>query len=701
MAPYYPVYVSRSDGKLEIVTKKKKELNQPTDDQLDSKPDSKGVSDYYKKLDDDEPKATDWRRKLGGMLMREVGDKEHAGRNYILATFPENFCLYEHLKYTVLDSTGKLQKSARNHAKGPNDRQDAYLYGHPMGRKKRYRSPADFFPHLLWLATDEKGDPGNCSCKLCSLEEFQGAELSQPEVGSVGKGAPTKREEQTQRPPSISAPPISKAPAPVPAVTNIKKSIPQEPTKQPAKPSASPAPVLKTPPAVTPPTLLPTPIAPTRSREQEVDSTYNQFVFRPGELVWFNRGSAWGLSVILKREHYQNQQQQRKPRYLVQPLSNPYGHPEAQVISDEALLRPWLAWSAPGPTHRLLTGGSLTYDTIDWAAVVQGQLGPGDAEVDGSIFAAKSIDESYTLLHQIDTPNAAAIETYWNGMYLGAERIWVGEPIRLRIGTGNEIMVLHDIIEKTRGGFANSAPTSTVYLIGDIYTFATMPHKQTTLPPENPHLPQRLRMDLKFRNSASVPARSTASYWKLMQPLARLNLPDIKGRWYESSLLLPILRGSADFTRDLNRGDINDTGVWMNGRCDSSSTGNKLGFKRQSRREAFGRAVPPHTQLSRGLDGPPEENRFPVEPGTVMSPIVLEEEVHPPPPVATAIQGGDGSSGADATAAAAGHGGPLNHGVEGDGDIDQFMDLEGIDQDGLMNQFGDGGGQFYGDVMRQ
>lgn len=54
------------------------------------------------------------------------------------------------------------------HAAGVFERQDAYLYGHPQGRKKRYRSPADFFPHVLWLATDKEGDPRNCSCKICS-----------------------------------------------------------------------------------------------------------------------------------------------------------------------------------------------------------------------------------------------------------------------------------------------------------------------------------------------------------------------------------------------------------------------------------------------------------------------------------------------------------------------------------------------------
>ena len=81
MAPYFPLYVSRSDGKLETVDKgKKREPNCPTDDQLEGKQDAKGNADYYKELELGDAREVDWRRKLGGMLIREVGGKEHPGR---------------------------------------------------------------------------------------------------------------------------------------------------------------------------------------------------------------------------------------------------------------------------------------------------------------------------------------------------------------------------------------------------------------------------------------------------------------------------------------------------------------------------------------------------------------------------------------------------------------------------------------------
>ena len=77
MTRFYPLYVRRSDGKVEVTAKgKRQELNQPTSEQLDQKPDKNGVSDYYREVSIDETKHLDWRRKLGGMLAREMDWKE-------------------------------------------------------------------------------------------------------------------------------------------------------------------------------------------------------------------------------------------------------------------------------------------------------------------------------------------------------------------------------------------------------------------------------------------------------------------------------------------------------------------------------------------------------------------------------------------------------------------------------------------------
>jgi hypothetical protein len=80
MARFYPIYPARSDGKKEILAKGKvREPNQPTDTQLDQRPDKNGVSDFYREVAPDEIKHLDWRRKLGGMLVRELGWKDPSG----------------------------------------------------------------------------------------------------------------------------------------------------------------------------------------------------------------------------------------------------------------------------------------------------------------------------------------------------------------------------------------------------------------------------------------------------------------------------------------------------------------------------------------------------------------------------------------------------------------------------------------------
>lgn len=80
MARFYPIYVRRSDGKKEIFAKGKlREPNQPTDTQLDQRPDKNGVSDFYREVAPDEIKHLDWRRKLAGMLVRELGWKDPSG----------------------------------------------------------------------------------------------------------------------------------------------------------------------------------------------------------------------------------------------------------------------------------------------------------------------------------------------------------------------------------------------------------------------------------------------------------------------------------------------------------------------------------------------------------------------------------------------------------------------------------------------
>lgn len=505
----------------------------------------------------------------------------------MLVTFPEGYRLYEHVKKTERD--GKTEVKSKTHAAGGNDRQDAYLYGHPAGRKKRYRSPADFFPHLLWLCTDESGDPDNCGCKVCSPEELTDV---MPETKTKAKPEAAGQHTFVMTKPGQS-------------MTKVKQDV-NSGTAVP-RPLTAPRP------------LSPTTLSPPKSQDQQIDRQYNSFMYRPGELVWFKRGPAWGLGTVLRRWRSGADQY----RYTVQPLSHPFQHPASVVKSSHTELRPWLAWSVPGYTNDGLNNlqPPPRYETLDWEGVLNKRYGSGDMEVDGSILAAKGIDSSYTLLHPINTSGSEPgfTETSYEGIFLGAEKIWVGDPLRLHPGSGTDILVLHSIIERKSKPPRPTAP-ATIYLIGDVYQLLQTSHSNPNLPSpvspqNNAQLPQRLIEDLAFRNARSIPTQHTASYWSLLATNTRFELDDIKGRWYEASLILPILQQSV-FEDSARKGEIREATLWMNSRGDcinSNRPANLPKLPRENnaaltRLQGYGRALPPNAEIKDGVDPPLPEN---------------------------------------------------------------------------------------------
>ncbi|KAK5115623.1 hypothetical protein LTR85_009794 [Meristemomyces frigidus] len=666
MARFYPLYVRRSDGRLEIVAKgKRNEHNEPTTEQLDQKPDKHGISDFYREVSLDEMKSLDWRRKLGGMLARELEWKDKTGidNGYILAAFPENYRLYEHVKKTEKD--GKTEVKSKTHAGGGNDRQDAYLYGHPQGRRKRFRSPADFFPHLLWLCTDEGGDPDNCGCKICSPEDLEAAI----------PGAKTKNERPMKQEADVKPP--------------LRPTIPQAGVGMVRQPSAQAlrikqetgVPAVK--PGNTPKQPIPTALPQRKTDDQHIDSQYHTFMYRPGELVWFRRGSAWGLGAVLRRWVTESDQY----HYTVQPLSWPHYHPQAVTKSSDLEMRPWLAWSVPRFTNDALNNmlEPPRYDNADWQGMSQKRYGTGDMEVDGSILAAKAIDATYTPfgLSKTTEPEPGVTEKHYDGIFLGAEKMWAGDPIRLTIGSGTDIMVLHSVVERKRtSAMGQQVIQQSCHLVGDIYTLVTVNHTNPSLPTpaaasNNPQLPPRLTEDLAQRNARSIPAKRTASYWKLIAAQRRLELNDVKGRWYEASILLPVLQ-QGQYEEAARKGEVQEASLWMNSRGDCQNSNrpanapkvSKFNVRKETRREALGRAIPPDAEIMDGVDPPTDDNVDPTL-GSGSSGEVMEIDRR----FETAEGLGRGQHGAQSA-------------TESGGGLDEFMNLDDIDDHSQLPGFG-------------
>ena len=566
----------------------------------------------------------------------------------MLVAFPEHYRLYEHVKKTEKD--GKTEVKSKTHAAGGNDRQDAYLYGHPAGRKKRYRSPADFFPHLLWLCTDESGDPDNCGCKICSPDDL---EDTVPETKSKLKQMSIRQS----------------------TIDMSRQSSGQGPTKVKQEPGT---PLQAQVPSNAARSLIPTPLAQPKAQDQHIDRQYNAFMYRSGELVWFKRGQAWGLGAILRRWMPSPNQY----HYTVQPLSHPFGHPPSVTKSSIADLRPWLAWSVPRYTNDALNNmpEPPRYETVDWQGVAQKRYGNGDLEVDGSILAAKSVDSSYTLFSPNKTVEnePGVTETHYDGIYLGAEKIWVTDPLRLHPGSGTDILVLHSVIERKRiSAMTQQTLSQSVYLIGDVYQLQQVSHSNPDVltpasPANNPQLPQRLTEDLAYRNARSIHGQSTASYWKLTSVNARLGLDDIKGRWYEASLILPILQQGI-FEDASRRGDIREATLWMNSRGDCINSNRPSSAQRlprqnnlkATRREAFGRALPPNAEIRDGIEPPLPDNVDPALEG-----MASQSSMDIDPRFDTA----DNNTDSDEIRVSR----PSE--MAGNSGIDEFMNLDGMDE---------------------
>ncbi|KAH8728628.1 transcription-silencing protein Clr2-domain-containing protein [Phaeosphaeriaceae sp. PMI808] len=622
LTPFHPIFAVKSDGHDVVNQKGRVVRNGPTQEQLDRTPNDQGQCDFYRLIEKEDPKHMDWRKKLGGMLLRELAGKaqEDKWQQTILWDFPENYKLYEHIK-TKPDGQAKTVK---NHSGGGHDRQDAYLYGYPKGPRKRYRSPADFFPHLLWLCTDENSDYQNCTCKMCSPVQL---EVEKPvvksEVRSEVKAEPSVvvvKREPAMDPAAFSVAAVNPAvviPSPLP------RSVSGPPTQSPAvKPTtpattvvanaAAAAPIAQpqNTPQIRPPAVLQSsPLPQPRGVEQLTDSRYGHFTCRTGEVVWFFRPktSAWGLGLIVRR--WTTRDSLGSKAYLIQPLSHPFDSVAPEIVTTDQHVKPWLAWSAPSCTFAYLKQNTqLRYDQVDWNALLSGQYGQGIADVDASIMAAKAIDTTYTLFERVKTtPITSGEERQYNGIYLGAEKIWRGDPVRIRLAEGTDLMVITNIIERVIGNPAQKQPgiqpASQVWATGDIYSYSTMSAPDPSKPPvppseSNTNIPIRMREDMAWRNRMLVPMNQTLGWWRLISTSARVDMADVKGRWYETSLLF-----EDSFTEAVKKNE-GGNGIWMNARGDATGIGRNIGLSRLDRVVAFGGALPKGTQITDGLDAP-------------------------------------------------------------------------------------------------
>ncbi|KAG9673782.1 hypothetical protein KCU95_g16735, partial [Aureobasidium melanogenum] len=255
-------------------------------------------------------------------------------------------------------------------------------------------------------------------------------------------------------------------------------------------------------------------------------------------------------------------------------------------------------------------------------ALAQGKYGPGTTEIDASIMAAKAIDATYTpFCPSSRSETQSYTEIRWDAIYLGAEKIWVNEPVRLAAPAGQEaprVLVVRAIVERSQK--SSQQAYSSVSFIGDVYVMLPAPMEPITMSrapngivsgSDTTNVPLRLLEDIRRRNIATIQAKGKAYQWKLLERNKVVDLKEIKGRWYESTLFLPILlpRQAEEYEERVREGVIPEVLVLMNGHGDCNkdpSDHRRLlpDVRAATREQAWGKAVPARTIIQDSSNRP-------------------------------------------------------------------------------------------------
>jgi len=588
--------------------------NGPTPEMLDCTPEANGNRLYMRSIDTEENTHLEWRMLLAEALRWST----HYGRNntgidgpvFYLYAFPQGYRLYEHVNETI--------------GGNPDAARDTYLYGHPKGPRATYSSPADFLPHLLWLAMDVTKNPDNCACGACEgwkpsppplaepLAEYsQGTSLFPPILASgqplrAPKQAPILSSGQVQSacsPPFILPPGYPQSAFPLtPFVSAVY--IRSESYFPPILPSGHLQSAYHLPPYFhqgypESPSLLPlippvVPAANLAASESFGDRTHDLKypgldIYRLGEMVWFRMHPHWALGIVIDVPDWP------ETGYKIQPLHSPLKCEKAPpcISLSSARLYPWVAKKPSAITTRKLNRASeVEYTNLPWSRVANSRT----VEEDASIIKSRDVDVSFTLIDKLSDYYQYA------GVYYGAERFWVGDAVRLKAdaasgsqaGSLHDIFVVRSIYDETPLAAAGVRTQRTgVWVTGDLYR---LQNGDESIPPP-PEVPTAVCDDISNR-SWLVPRTMTPPWTYMLVSLQiTVRLEDVKGRWYPGSSLLQITKGFESFdkiatTRGFSPQEWEETAVELNA-MGAGGEGPRKGYRRFRRRhEAFANAIP-------------------------------------------------------------------------------------------------------------
>ncbi|TGZ85557.1 hypothetical protein EX30DRAFT_337898 [Ascodesmis nigricans] len=537
-----------------------------------------------------------------------------------------------------------------------NNRSDMYLYGHPMGPRKRYRSPKEFEKHAIWLASDLTRNPANCTCDKCKGDGHR----EPPELPQIQQQKQQPQQQQQQK---------------TATEVQISTTISKPPQVQPiaaAYQAVPPQPLAVVTPK--PPSMETALLASKTHSERDNDLTpVGLNIYRLGEQVWFQTGVHWALGVVSGIPTLS----QGNDSYNLIPLMSPLMCEKAAPMTglQPEQLRPWVAWTTPPVTSPALAREDIDYERLPWQ---EESINP-TMEVDASIIKSRDVEASWTLIDRL-TPQG-----YYAGIYHGAEKFWVGDAVRVKVGahpnvtTGQEIFIvssIRDLKPDTPRGVR--VKEMGVLLTGDLYRMASS--KQRVPAPQV--MPTTVLKDLMSRSLRTAPTNPETPFWTYV-PLAQgieIKLEDVKGRWYPSEALFIIIHGAEalNVPGGVDQKLWDDTGSKMN-EMGTSGQALRLGRRRYNERHhAFAHAIKSTVTFDSSSTQPQAQMGHP---GGVRSDA--------PPSQAPIPQGGSG--------------GHVGGGSGGGSDGGEVVDLTGddpmgfLEDDDFMRKMGEDAASFLAD----
>ncbi|RYC61366.1 hypothetical protein CHU98_g4846 [Xylaria longipes] len=466
----------------------------------------------------------------------------------------------------------ELMPEATKEDKKKHQAKHYYLFGYPEDpgankARKYYRSPNHFLPHLLWLI-GESQDRGDCACEFCSGSKPITSKSAKAKLASLTGQAPPPAATNAAPPTSANItntaasmhknialnsngkPKLINRPSTVPQQPNVPPhaNVPQQPTSHEAQTVAP----YQAPEVTASVSQRPYPIA------QDHDA-----LFRAGEVVWFKNNNSWRVGMILTSG-------------LTLSII-PFGHPlyrTEEVIKEEADIRPFLAFSIPQINNGLQEFKGRALAQIDWQALQERFGAHADASrreglaIEATKLAATRVDQCYSTFNPIQ--ESAQNYDIFGGLFLGAEKICVGEAVRILLPREQQdqvaekgmpvVMVVKRIMVSREGG--------TLMFEGSLWKLQHATLTQQLQAPNQAQLPASLRGEKEFRNGV-LQSRGWRVEWMLVNQSMSVNESAIRGRFYETRRLTPILN-PAKFQEMLQHQHIEDIQTLLNNRGDSS-----------------------------------------------------------------------------------------------------------------------------------